>query len=94
MWYSLFLLYINDITNSSDKLSFRFFADDTIIFLFSSNTQKLETTINCELIKVKERSDCNKLSINLKKTNYMRIKSAQKRNVYKLPFSLPDKILD
>ena len=34
----LFLLYINDIVNSSDKLSFRLFADDTNVLLLK--TQK------------------------------------------------------
>ena len=42
----LFLLYINDIPNSSNKLSFRIFADDTIIFTSSSNLKQLETTVN------------------------------------------------
>ena len=35
----LFLLYINDISNSSDKLSFRIFADDTNIFASSHNAK-------------------------------------------------------
>ena len=33
----LFLLYINDLPNSSEKLSFRIFADDTNIFFTGSN---------------------------------------------------------
>ena len=49
----LFLLYINDITNSSEKLSFQLFADDTNIFFSSSDPKELERTVNAELIKVK-----------------------------------------
>ena len=75
----LFLLYINDIPNCSDKLSFRIFADDTNIFVSSSNAVELQNLINHELSKVKEWCDLNKLSINLKKTNYMIIKSPKKK---------------
>ena len=71
----LFLLYINDIVNSSDKLSFCLFADDTNIFVSSRNHKELESTMNQELKKVKNWCDINKLSINLKKTNFMIIKS-------------------
>ena len=50
----LFLLYENDITNSSEKLSFRLFAEDTNIFISSSDPKELERTVNAELIKVKK----------------------------------------
>ena len=53
----LFLLYINDIPNCSDKLSFRIFADDTNIFASSSNAMELQNLINQELSKVKEWCD-------------------------------------
>ena len=75
----LFLLYINDIPNCSDKSSFRIFADDTNIFVSSSNAVELQNLINHELSKVKEWCNLNKLSINLKKTNYMIIKSPKKK---------------
>ena len=75
----LFLLYINDIPNCSDKLSFRIFADDTNIFASSSNAVELQSLINQELSKVKEWCDFNKLSINLTKTNYMIIKSPKRK---------------
>ena len=73
------LLYINDIPNCSDKLSFRIFADDTNIFASSSNAVELQSLINQELSKVKEWCDLNKLSINLTKTNYMIIKSPKRK---------------
>ena len=57
----LFLIYINDIPNSSQKLSFRIFADDTNIFASSSGAFQLETLINQELLKVKEWCDINSL---------------------------------
>ena len=38
----LFLLYINDLSNISDKLNFFLFADDTNIYLETSNLSYLE----------------------------------------------------
>ena len=78
----LFLIYINDIVTSSDKPSFRLFADDTNVFASSKNLKELESTMNQELQKVKNWCDINKLSINLKKTNFMLIKSVQKKIEY------------
>ena len=45
----LFLLYINDLQNSSEKLSFRIFGDDTNIFIANNNAKEVEFTINEEL---------------------------------------------
>merc|ERR1712013_573928 len=47
-----FLLYINDIAESSDVLKFYLFADDTAIFLSHKDPKTLETIMNQELIKV------------------------------------------
>ena len=38
----LFLSYINDLPNCSDKLSFKIFADDTNVFASASNLKTLE----------------------------------------------------
>ena len=43
----LFLIYINDISSSSDKLLFTLFADDTNMFKKNSNlNQLIATTTN------------------------------------------------
>ena len=76
----LFLIYINDIPNSSDKLNFRLFADDTNVFASSASAVNLECIVNDELTKVKKWCDINKLSLNIKKTHYMIIKSRQKKS--------------
>ena len=75
----LFLIYVNDIPNYSEKLSFRIFADDINTFASSPNATQLETLINQELLKVKEWCDIDRLSIKFKKTNYMIIKSNKKK---------------
>ena len=45
----LYLLYINDLPNISDKLIFFLFADDTSIYLESSDLSLLEKIMNKEL---------------------------------------------
>ena len=45
----LFLLYINDLPNSSEKFCFRIFADDTNIFFSGSNPNEVEFTMNGEI---------------------------------------------
>ena len=50
----LFLIYINDIHNSSDKFLFYLFADDTNLLYADKNLKSLEETVNNELLKVSE----------------------------------------
>lgn len=77
----LFLLYINDLPNSSQKLSFRIFADDTNIFFTSSNPNEVEFPMNEEIKLVLKYCSINKLSVNFKKTNYMLITSSKKKYI-------------
>ena len=65
--------------NSSNKLLFRLFADDTNMLFSSKDMAELETTVNLELAKVLKYCSVNKLSINFKKTNYMVIASPRKK---------------
>ena len=67
----LFLIYINDIVNSSPALSFILFADDTNILISHRNLTELISIINRELSKVSSWFKCNKLSLNINKTNFM-----------------------
>ena len=48
----LFLIYINDIHNSSAKFSFFLFADDTNLLYADANLKSLEKTANREPLKV------------------------------------------
>ena len=58
----LFLIYINDIANSSHKLSFRLFADDADIFYTSDDINDIESVMNSEMTKVLNYCSINKLS--------------------------------
>ena len=75
----LFILYVNDISNSSEILKFILFADDTNIFYSCKDIENLENTLNTELEKVSVWLIVNKLSINIKKTKYIIFKTRQKR---------------
>ena len=68
----LFLIYINDIINSSKLLKLTMFADDTTLFLENNNKiLRLQENVNNELLKINNWLISNRLSINLKKTYYM-----------------------
>ena len=67
----LFILYINDITNTSTLLDFLLFADDTTILYSSSDIVSKIPLVNRELTEVSNWFKANKLSVNATKTNYM-----------------------
>ena len=67
----LFLLYINDIYNSSKELDFRLFADDTSILFADRNLDFIEQIVNSQLAKVSEWLLANKLSLNVSKSNFL-----------------------
>ena len=67
----LFLLYVNDLPNTSSLLTFHLFADDTNIYFCSKNLSHLETTLNCELKSVAEWMKCKRLALSISKTNFI-----------------------
>jgi len=77
----LFLLYINDLVNTSQTLMPILFADDTNIFLSGKSLQDMINTMNNELEKIVEWLKANKLSLNVKKTHYMVFRSQRCHNL-------------
>ena len=67
----LFILYVNDISNVSNKCSLVLFADDTNIFFTDNNASNLERLVCEELQKFNSWFAANKLSLNVGKTKYM-----------------------
>ena len=67
----LFILYINDICNVSTLLKYVLFADDTNLLYEHENYETLCMNVNNELSKLNEWFSINKLSLNVKKTNFM-----------------------
>ena len=67
----LFILYVNDLCRSSDKLSFYLFADDTNLLYANRGITSLERVVNAGLSKVQEWLVANKLTLNAKKSNFV-----------------------
>ena len=78
----LFLLYVNDIHRCSNKLRFYLFADDTNILYADKTLKNLETTVNNELQNLSNWLTANKLTLNIKKSNFVIFRPYQKRLAY------------
>ena len=74
----LFLIYVNDLPNISDKLRFFLFADDTNIYYDSENLIELEKTVNQELRKLSQWLNINRLALNVSKTNFVIFRANKK----------------
>ena len=72
----LFLIYMNDISYTSQLFKFILYADDTTLFSpieysLPTYTSKVDTFLNNELIYICDWLIINKLSLNISKTKYM-----------------------
>ena len=76
-----FIIYINDLANSSKDGLFRIFADDTGIFFHSPNIDPLVETATLILNKINKWFSANKLTLNLSKTSYVIFKSKRLTNI-------------
>ena len=66
-----FLLYVNDMVKASEEMDLVLFADDTNIFCKGRNYQELFAKVNRGLQEINVWFQCNKLTLNLKKTEYV-----------------------
>ena len=74
----LFIMYINDLVNVSQCFDTIMFADDTNLFLRENDIENLTLKANTELNKISNWFKLNKLSLNIKKTNYIFFKNKRK----------------
>ena len=89
----LFLLYINDLCKVSKVLDMILFADDTNIFYSHKDPDYLMETMNSELKKLTNWFQANKLSINVKKSNFVIFKPRQKRLTRDLTFTISNRTI-
>ena len=75
----LFLIYVNDISESSNLLSFLLFADDPNLFISDKDIKKLCDNANREICKVANWLAVNKLSLNVKKTRFVIFRAKNKK---------------
>ena len=80
----LFLLYINDIAQSSEVLTFYLFADDTTISYSHQNIKTVEDVLNSELANVSNWLVANKLSLNVKKSNVLLFRTKNESKTAKI----------
>ena len=78
----LFILYVNDIVNTSHVFNFTLFADDTTILYSHKDLETQVPTINRELSEVSNWFKTNKLSVNASKTNFMILGTSQMTKKY------------
>ena len=78
-----FLLYINNIKNSSKILKFFLFADDTSTLLTNKKVEEIEKTYNEELRHVSEWLNANKFSLNVGKSNLILFRKCRTKITYK-----------
>ena len=73
----LFILYINDIVNTTSLLELILFADDTTLLFSHADIASQNDIINIELQEICNWFQANKLSVNATKTNYMVLRTPQ-----------------
>ena len=74
----LFLLYINDIKNSSKILKFFLYANDTNTLLISKSIPGLESIYNKELSYITDWLNANKLTLNIETSKLVLFRSTTK----------------
>ena len=89
----LFLIYINDLNNSTSNLSTILFADDTNLFCSGKDLEELEVLINEELAHVQEWLTLNKLTLNVKKSNFIIFRSHKRKLKHHLSLKLNNELL-
>ena len=67
----LFIIYINDLPNVSNRLSCTLFADDTNFNFTHENYNDMVTILNSELVKINDWTIANRLTINVDKTELL-----------------------
>ena len=70
---SLFILYVNDITNTTSLFEVILFADDTTLLYSHPDTSSAIDLIDKELNEISNWFKANKLSVNASKTHYMKL---------------------
>jgi hypothetical protein len=66
-----FLIYVNDMVRARGELGFVLFADDTNLFAEGGNPEELFGKVNRGLGELGRCFRCNRLTLNLKKTEYV-----------------------
>jgi len=93
---TLFLMYINDLPNSSKYFNFRLFADDSSLFhTFNSDERHVDLTEVCMNMKdIIKWCNANKLTINVNKTKYILFQNKRRHFVISGQLIINENILE
>ena len=89
----LFLIYINDIINSSEIFKFILFADDTSLYYSCKNVKTIENIVNLELNKISEWLSANRLSLNVGKSKLLYFTNNDRKKLQDINIKINDQIL-
>ena len=80
----LFIIYVNDLPSVPKHCNISLYADDTVLYCFSSSISDLRESLNMDLIRIASWLNDNKLSLNLDKSRCMLIGSSRnlKKSAY------------
>ena len=81
---------IRSSSESSDKLAFYLFADDTNLLCKDKNLRTLELVVNLEFHKVYEWVTAYMLALNVEKSNFIILHPHQKKINYQLNLKILD----
>ena len=91
----LFLLFINDITQSlNSNCTCNIFADDVVIYTTGNNIQDINESLQANIDSISAWYECNRLLINPDKTKVMLLKSCRSKSVDRLNVTIKDTRLD
>ena len=82
----LFLIYINDLSNTTDFATTTMYADDTNMTFTACSVEGLRHEMSADIEKLKQWLCANKLTMNILKTEYMLIPPLQHKSRQGLPF--------
>ncbi len=90
----VFILYLNDLPSSVKNCNSGMYADDTEIDFSSKSVTEIETKINDDLNSLTDFFQRNKLSLNIKKCEYMTVGTKHKTEGVKLDIKVDDQVIE
>ena len=67
----MFIIYLNDLSSILQNCKYQLYADDTVLYMSGQEIEPITDNMCIDLAQFKDWCDCNKLTINIKKTKYM-----------------------
>ena len=86
----LFIIYINDTINVSDKLRFKLYADDSVLYMTGNDPVNVINCMNSELMNINSWLIANKLTLNINKSHYIVFSKQVLPDTYLPPIKIND----